>query len=292
MLLASKTLAAIDKHLEDSQESSHRAHLGASIIGRKCGRELWYKFRWALGEKHGGQLLRLFNTGFVYEPRFMAWLEAAGATVWPHNPRAPLKDGKPQQWRTKPMHDGHFGGSADGVGINLPDLGPGVPFTISCKTHNEKSFEKLREMGVMGSKFEHFVQEQVYLHDFRQDWPELEWCLYMAADKNTDRLHLELLHYDEDVAKKAIQRGADVIYSNEPLERIADSPGAFGCKFCHFNRMCHFGDVKPDRNCRTCKFSRPAADAKWACGLRSIELDETAQREGCGSYQPHAGISK
>lgn len=292
MTPATKTLAAINAHIEGVQESSHRAHLGASVIGKPCARELWYDWRWTLAERFSGQQLRLFERGNLEEPRFIGYLKAIGVEVWPNNPDAPLKDGKPQQWRAGPWHDGHFGGSPDGFGRGLPDLPPGVPFAISCKTHNEKSFGKLKEMGVMGCKFEHFIQEQVYLHHFREAWRmPLEWCLYMATCKNDDHLHLELLHYSEQIAKNAIERGGNIIYANEPPQRIANSPGHFNCKFCHFNRLCHFGDVTPDRNCRTCRYGRPGGNAQWVCGLRQINLDDKAQREACGSYQTHAKLT-
>ena len=281
MLTAPKALAAINAAIENGQEYPHRAHLGASVIGKKCLRELWYGWRWAVSEKFDGRMLRLFERGHLEEPRFIGYLRAIGCEVWPHNPNAPLKDGKPQQWRAGPWHEGHFGGSPDGVGRGLPDLPPGTPFLISCKTHNGKSFEKLKEAGVMGAKWDHFVQEQIYLNHFR-----LEWCLYMAVNKDDDALHLELLHYDESVFKTALSRAGNVIFANEPPARISESPGAFGCKFCKANRLCHFGDTTPDRNCRTCRFAR-VGRGEWICGLTHSDrgLDEMAQRAACPSYQ-------
>lgn len=283
---ATLTLKAINDKIEAEQDDGFRAHLGASIIGKKCARELWYDFRWTLRERFSGQMLRLFERGNLEEARFIGYLEKIGAKVWPFDPSKPLKKGKPQQWRAGPWHDGHFGGSPDGFGVGIPDLGPDVPFSISCKTHNEKSFEKLLESGVMGSKWEHFVQEQIYLEHFRKTWgPSLEWCLYMAVCKNTDRLFLDLIHYDAEIASNAISRAADVIYSNEPLRRVATTPGHFACKFCHYNRLCHFGDVAPAVNCRTCSFSRPGSNGKFVCGLRNVDIDEAEQKAGCGSYQ-------
>jgi hypothetical protein len=283
MKLAVQTLAAVNQAIEAGQEDGFRNHLGASVIGKKCARESWYKYRWGIREHFNGQQLRLFDTGNVYEPRFVAWLRAAGLTVWPHDPKASAKAGKPVQWRVS-AYDGHFGGSLDGIGTGSPDLPPNTFFSISFKTHNEKSFEKLVEMGVMGSKWEHFIQEQVYMHLLPPAWG-IKICLYVAANKNTDQLHFEWINYDPEVAKTTEIRAGNVIYSNEPLPRIANSPGAYACKFCVFNRLCHFGDVTPDRNCRTCSFARPAGNGVWACGLRHVELDQAAQKADCGSYQ-------
>lgn len=283
MIPAEKTKALIDGHIEATQELSHRMHLGASVIGDPCSRKLFYKWRWALVERHKAQLLRLFKRGHLEEPNFLKLLTDVGIEVWPIDPKTRA------QWRCED-HDGHFGGSCDGVARGIPDLPPGTPILISCKTHNEKSFGKLLESGVMGSKFEHFVQEQIYLH-----YSGYEWCLYMALNKNTDDLHCELIHYDKKVAENAISRGGDIIYANEPPLRISKSPGYWYCNFCHYNRLCHFGDVTPDKNCRTCKFSRVGGkvngEAVWICGVRNVSLDKTAQLAGCNSYQQHEKLS-
>ncbi len=279
MTPAAKTLAAIDSHIEANQEHPHRGHLGASVIGRKCTRELWYMFRWAVVKKHSATLLRLFERGQLEEARFVGFLRAIGCEIWEFNTNAPLKDGKPQQWRISD-HDGHFGGSMDGVGRGIPDLPPGTVFVVEFKTHSAKSFAKLKESGVIGAKWEHFIQMQVYMHKMG-----LKHALYCAVNKDTDELHFEIVAHDAEVSKTALDRAGTIIYANEPPERIGTSPGAYGCKFCDMNRLCHFGDVAPDRNCRTCRFSRPGAAGLWVCGLRAIDLDDAAQRAGCGSYQ-------
>lgn len=278
MTPAKLTLERINKTIEDAQESPHRNHLGASVVGKKCARELWYMWRWALGERHCAQLLRLFSRGHHEETRFIAYLKAAGIEVWDFD-----KNGK--QWRITD-HGGHFGGSLDAVARGIPDLPPGTVFTVSFKTHNEASFKKLQEMGVMGSKWEHFIQEQMYMHKMK-----LLFCLYMAVNKNTDEWHLEILHYDKEVAERGLARAGNIIYANEPPPRIATSPGHYACKWCHLNRLCHFGDVAVDRNCRTCQFSRPAGNALWHCGIRDVPLDDAAQRAACGSYQTHQKLS-
>ena len=61
MSQALKTLAAIEKATAGVNEN--RTHLGASVIGRECGREVWLMFRWALDRSWGGRMLRLFARG-------------------------------------------------------------------------------------------------------------------------------------------------------------------------------------------------------------------------------------
>lgn len=279
MNLALKTAAAIDAKIEAEQESSFRRHLGGSVIGKKCQREIWYGFRWAIEAKHKAQLLRLFARGQLEESRFIEYLRKIGATVWPHDPNGTDSQGKPAQWRISD-HAGHFGGSLDGVAVTIPDLDPNEAALLEFKTHGDKSFKKLIDGGVMASKWEHFIQMQVYMGKM-----ELKFALYMAVNKDTDALHLEIVKFDPEIFERTIARAGNIIYANQPPDRISESPGSFDCKFCDYNRLCHNGEIGSAVNCRTCKFSRPSLNGLWHCGLRTLELDEKAQRAACGSYQ-------
>ena len=59
-----------------------RSHLGASIIGKKCARAIWYTFHWATNVKFEGRMLRLFNTGHIQEAKLLALLLAIGCKVY------------------------------------------------------------------------------------------------------------------------------------------------------------------------------------------------------------------
>lgn len=280
MFQATKTIKAIDKLAVDTQEPPHRAHLGASIIGDECARKLWYLFRWTLAERHEGRMLRLFNRGHLEETRFIGWLRGLGVQIWEVNP----DNGK--QWRISD-HEGHFGGSLDGVGLGLPDLSPSTPFLCEFKTHNAKSFGKLVTDGLLRTKWKHFVQMQVYM--FKMD---LSYAAYFAVNKDNDDLCIEIIDRDPREGQRAIDRAANIIWTPEPLPRISKTPSHFACQYCHLQRLCHFGDVTPDRNCRTCVHSRPAPGGVWECTNEvnyqafgdNVPLDEAAQHAGCDLY--------
>lgn len=63
------------------EDTVPRGHLGASVIGKKCYRQTYYGWRWALPKNFEGRMLRLFATGFKYEHRFIALLSLLGITV-------------------------------------------------------------------------------------------------------------------------------------------------------------------------------------------------------------------
>jgi len=288
------TLSAIEKHLEETQEQSHRAHLGASVIGRKCARQLWYLFRWVQGERHKAQLLRLFKRGHLEEARFVEYLRAIGVEVWDTDPNAPLKDGKPQQFRFT-RHEGHFGGALDGVARGLPDLPPDEPFTLEFKTHSASSFAKIVANGLLSAKWEHYVQMQVGMAGFG-----LNYGLYMAVNKDNDDLFLEIVRADQTEGERAFTRAGQIIWSATPPKRISESPAWFECKFCHNARLCHFQDGPIDRNCRTCAHSAPAKGGLWQCNFPlppgdtsdPQQLDEAAQRAACPHYEVNPVLSQ
>ncbi len=299
MPIASKTLAAIEAALEADQgttfrrhlraamplaedayrdeEDSFRSHLGASLIGRECAREIWYGFHWVTKPKFPGRILRLFNRGHLEEPRFVALLQMIGATVWQH-------DANGKQFRIND-HNGHFGGSLDGVAADIPDV-VGEPVLVEFKTHNAKSFAKLKSDGVMEAKWEHFVQMQIYMGK-----NGLRWALYMAVNKNDDDVYAELVAFDKTQYDRYLERAGSIIGAAEPPPRINNSVGFFKCKFCDHAKVCHL-DALPERNCRTCAHSRPAENSAWRCyrGDRYGDITKELMATGCEDYTLNPSI--
>ena len=137
---ASPTVAAIYAAYEADAETGYRAPLGASMIGTECPRAIWYGFRWATRARHTGRILRLFQTGHLAEPRFVADLRRIGVTVLEVDPETG------RQWTLRDA-GGHFGGSMDAVAIAFPEA-PMAWHVCEFKTHSAKSFAKLQAEGV------------------------------------------------------------------------------------------------------------------------------------------------
>lgn len=168
----------IDKTVEKLEyaDGKGRTHLGASVLGSACLREVWYGFRWAHITKHRGRLLRLFKRGHREEPALTRYLLDAGYQVrlyddelWyhaesdsyiaaPHDDPAEefffhglepvsldpvhVRRAETQGVRLDQplfsLHGGHYGGSRDGL-VSGPDLPEGWGL-LEFKTHGEKSF--------------------------------------------------------------------------------------------------------------------------------------------------------
>lgn len=295
---ATKTLALIEETIQNDQGASFRSylgkvishigdaynadnfpfrsHLGASGIGKECAREIWYGFRWTTKPAFGGRLLRLFNRGHLEEARFIAMLLAIGADVF-------QQDEKGNQYRISDA-GGHFGGSGDGVVVNIPDLEPGTPALAEFKTAAEKKFLEFVKQGVRSANFTYYVQMQMYMKKMG-----LAVALFMVVNKNNDELYAELVPFDSTIADEFIGRGVSLVWRNTVPNRISESPGWYGCRFCDHRPTCHLG-VAPHENCRTCEFSEPRADGKWYCNSSEVSapsgaLTKSEQFDGCAHYK-------
>lgn len=257
-----------------TSQTSFRSHLGGSLIGRDCDRSLWYKFHWVREPRFNSKTLRLFNRGHMEEPRFVAMLLTAGLQFWQF-------DGEGKQF-TIAGHQGHYGGSLDGVVRGLPELPEGESALAEFKTHGEKSFATLVSKGVRAAKVEHYVQMNQYMRHYG-----LKYALYLAVNKNTDEIYAEIIPYDEANAEAFFRRAGLIIWADEPPARITGaSPGWFACKFCDEHEVCWSSSVSAPvaKNCRTCIHSKPSNDGLWHCSADDRPLDKDAQLAACAGW--------
>lgn len=302
-LVAVKTLSLIDKvmtqdqgasyrqwlqkvlpHLGDAyrgEDDPYRSHLGASLMGNECGRAIWYSFRWATKPQFDGRMLRLFNRGHLEEGRFIAALLMIGVQVY-------QQDENGNQFRISGAA-GHYGGSGDGVGVNIPDLAAGQYALLEFKTHNDKSFAAVEKDGVRASKYEHYVQMQQYMRKMG-----LPVALYCAVNKNNDAFYMELVKLDVALADQLIDRAEKIVWLHTAPDRLPNATaGWFKCKWCDHRDVCHMG-AAPARNCRTCRYSWPteAGGGQWVCSSPvvaapqdAVPIDKATQLSGCSHYE-------
>lgn len=263
----SGTVAAIYAWREGQQDAGWRAHLGASLIGRPCARELWYVFRWATRAHHSGRLLRLFERGQREEEVFLAELRGIGCEVHAGD--------NGEQFRVE-FCGGHIGGSLDGAAVGIPEA-PKTWHVVEFKTHGAKSFAKLTKEGVEKTKPEHWAQMQIYMLG-----TGMTRALYLAANKDTDELYAERVRIDANAGRQLIERAEAVVIAQTPPLRLSDDASWWQCRFCGQRSVCHEGAI-PAVNCRTCAHSTPELDggARWSCAAWQNDIAPATQRVGC-----------
>lgn len=263
---------------EENAEDWRRPHLGASIIGRECTREIWMTWRWAVKRTFEGRMLRLFKRGHLEEAWVIDDLRAIGVAIEDEDPDTG------EQWQFSWL-GGHFGGSCDGLIRGGVPGAPKAMHVFECKTASAKQFATLRKKGVRAAKPEHYTQMNTYIHGFRERGLKIERALYVSVCKDNDDIYTERLHFDQGSADAALHRAKLVVKLQEPPAKISQDPSRIPCAYCAMRGPCQLERVEDlERNCRTCIESTPTETGEWRCELlgRSLSVDE--QREGCGKH--------
>lgn len=256
----------------ESKPQQSRPHLGASLIGGKCSRQIWYSYRWAKAPSFPGNVLRLFEYGHMAEGRFIKDLKAiTGRDGQVHDVGS---DGKQFNFSD---FGGHFSGSADGVACNLPGIDGWC--LLEMKTHSLKSFEWLVKNGLQAAKPEHYAQMICYM-----GYLELPRALYIAENKNDDQLYTEIIEFNQADFDALKDKALRIIKSESPPPRLSDSIDNFTCEYCSYQSICH-GDDLPDVNCRTCAHSTAdVEDGGFICEKKQVKPDTEFQRIGCDEH--------
>ncbi|MCH9712526.1 MAG: hypothetical protein K0U20_07895 [Proteobacteria bacterium] len=237
------------KYEEEEALRERRGHLGASQIGERCSRKLWYGFRNVADEKFNGMMLKLFMRGHREEPFILEDLKKIGIKI------------KSEQKTFREF--GHFGGSCDGIGEFNGD-----EFLLELKTSNTSGFKKIKKSGVYYSKYQHYVQMQTYMHAFN-----LSKALYLVVCKETDELYTEWVEYDKVFAVSIFNKAKHIIESDVVPPKIGLDESSFECRFCAHKKIC-WNNYPPQVNCRTCLHSTPIESGKWNCEVKGEMNDE------------------
>jgi hypothetical protein len=264
----SKTASAIFAAYQ-RQPRRRRPHLGASLIGKPCERELWYTFRWCADAQFEGRVLRLFETGQLEESRVVNNLRAIGCTVH----EVDENTGR-QFWYSD--HGGHFSGSMDGVVLGIPEA-EATWHLLEIKTHNLKSFSELKRIGVQMGKPQHLAQMRVYM-----GWAELPRALYFAVCKDTDDIYTERVPEATAEFQFLRAKALRIISAKSPdgVSKAAD------CTYCDFRSVCE-GARLPLVHCRTCQYMQPITEgtgSRWLCDFDGHEVPYLLQERSCENH--------
>lgn len=270
----SLTLSAIyEQYKKNCDSKQPRGYLGASEIGNKCDRYLWYLFRFCCKPEFSGRMYRLFETGEREEERLIANLRSIGCTV--HD-----RDDKGEQFEVNAI-GGHFSGHMDGCGIGVLEA-PKTWHVLEFKTHNTKSFNALKNNGVQKAHPKHYCQMMVYM-----GLTGMTRALYLAVNKETDDIYPERVKFNKEEFDILINRADRIIKNTSIPERISERSDYYECKYCSARELC-FGIAEkalpiPEINCRQCCHATPTMDGKkvWVCEKHKRGLSEADQLAAC-----------
>jgi hypothetical protein len=109
---------------------------------------------------------------------------------------------------------------------------------------------------------------------------DLSYALYLIENKNDSDLTIKIVELDKNYGKLLENKASDIINTQNPPNKISESPVYFDCKYCNFLNICHY-DEKVEINCRSCKFSKPVENAQWFCSRFNDLIPEGFIKNGC-----------
>lgn len=266
------TISNLIDQFHESKAEKPRGHMGCSLLGHHCDRWLWLNFRWAVREEFEGRILRLFRRGQNEEDIIIRDLRAIGIDI--------------RSSQRRVVFGSHVSGSLDGIIEKGVPEAPKKRHVAEFKTHSKKSFEDLLKNGVEKSKFQHFVQMQVYMHG-----TDIDRALYLAVCKDDDRIYTERVRYDREVAEKYIKRGKDLALADRMPPPISTDPSWYQCRWCPAHSFCHKAEPTKFANCRTCAHSTAKDNSTWRCERHEADnIPEDFQHEGCDDHVIHPDL--
>ena len=215
--------ALITKAIAASPPDEPRRYIGASSIGRKCLRSIWYGFTGAEGEPYPPRTKTTFDIGKRLEGLMLDYMEKAGLVIVrpsPENNFLLFKD------KEIPIFKGH----TDALLVQKDE-----PLSVvEIKTAKSSSFAQFKSRGLKLWQETYYAQLQSYMgmSGYRRG-------LLLAVNKDASDLHHEWVDYDDIYYHELRAKAAVISRCSEPPERINKSPLFIVCSMCNYKRVCH-----------------------------------------------------
>lgn len=271
------TLDSADRALAEGQDRRWRSHLGMSQIGGPCDRALWFSFRWVQKPNFDAATLKRFEDGHRTEDLVVARLKLVPG-IELHE-----KDERGEQFRFEDF-GGHFSGSCDGVALGLLEA-PKTWHILEIKasekwTDLDKARKKVGEKNALSEwNATYYAQAALYMH-----YAGLERHYIVAASPGGRRWTAVRTDADPVHAETLRARAEKIIFTDEAPPKIGEET-FFQCRFCDFSELCHGGEPKAERNCRTCINVTPERDGSWKCSKFGHALSKDDLIAGCSEHR-------
>lgn len=193
-----------------------RSHLGASLIGQKCTRRIWYSYFHPDKQEVDPRLQRTFEIGHRLEVMLFDIL--ADMFHVEHGTLLKCQDIPELQ------------GTPDVILTHRKR-----PYIIDIKTCNSSSFSAFLSRGLINWNAGYFAQLQAYMGMHG----EAKKAAILAINKDTSAVHHEWIDFNEVEYSLIKLRAKEVLGFKQPPPRLSDSPMFYLCKMCSFYKECH-----------------------------------------------------
>jgi len=213
------------------QAEPKRNYLGASLAGDECLRKLQFSYLHVpVDRQPAPNMLRIWETGHVFEAAVGRWLIAAGFEL----DIIDSLSGGQFGWS---ILNGEARGHVDGI-IQSGPAPIGYPCLWECKALNNKGWQDLKKNGLAISK--PVYAGQLALNQAYMELHEHP-ALFTALNKDTSELLHLLIPFDQGLAQRTSDKMVQVIESSkrqELLPRAFNDETHYKCRFCDWNKKC------------------------------------------------------
>lgn len=234
-IFSDPTLEEINRITErEAAAEPRRRYLGASSLGDKCERKLWYQYNGYPAAPRRANLIYAAQDGHRSEAVVADRLrKVPGVELWT------LDDQGNQYGFTD--FDRRFAGHIDGMIRGILQA-PKTLHVWENKALNEKRFKEFRKaLDTSGEKqclvnfdFKWYTQAQIYMGYFDATRHYLTACYAGAREMLSCRTEFDRAFFDASRAK-----ALRIIEAKEPPVRLSDRPEFFECRWCEFRGVCH-----------------------------------------------------
>lgn len=224
-----------EKLIQNYMSQARRGYLGASSVGDECYRRVQYQY---IGKPHviKATTIRSFDIGHVLEDLVAQWLINAGFGLHTRN-----NQNKQYSFSSA---NGKFNGHVDGLIFSCsPEIEKELnvtenplPWLWETKTMNNKNWKETQKHGVFASKFQYYVQVQLYMA-----YMNLDCCLFTSLNKDSSEIYFEIIKLDPEAAQRYSDKAVEILKASENGElypRLSNDQNFFVCKMCGFHKEC------------------------------------------------------
>lgn len=213
----------ITKTISESPKDEPRRYIGASGIGKKCNRAIWYGFVGAERESPSPTLRTTFEIGKRLEGLLLDYMEDSQLKIV-----RPTKENDFLFFQDSevPLFQGH----ADAL-LVLP--GSDVCL-VEIKTAKSSSFAQFKSKGLRVWQESYYAQLQAYL-----GMSGYKRGVLLAINKDTSELHHEWVDYDDVYYHELRCKAAVISVCEEPPEKLNANAIFYVCNKCEYRKICH-----------------------------------------------------
>lgn len=201
-----------------SRDEPPRNYIGASSIGHRCERKIWYDLHQK--KEISPRLQRIFDIGHALEEVMKQWLDEAGLLV------------KDSGYRYVCKEFPHLSGHIDCL-IEVD----GETYVCDIKTCKHSVFRQVVKNGVKKEFETYYAQLQCYM-----GMSELSHAVLFVLDKDNADLFAEVVTFDPVYYEGLIYKAKKIWSTPAIPPKINKSPMFFVCQMCSHKMVCHSGD--------------------------------------------------